>query len=58
MMDEIFDRNYQAGRAQFNADIDRGLARVSKVLGTSFKALHRVQWSAPWAANSKDVGHA
>ena len=49
MMDEIFDRNYQAGRADLNAGLDRLFARVGKELGSSFKALHRVQWDAPWA---------
>ena len=58
MMDEIFDRNYQAGRADLNAGLDRGFARIGKALGDSFRALHRIQWSAPWRANNRDVGHA
>ena len=43
MMDEIFDRNYQAGRADFNAGLDRGFARLGKALSASLGALHRVQ---------------
>ncbi len=57
MMDENFDRNYQAGRADLNAGLDRGFARIGSALSTSFRALHRIQWDAPWA-HSKDVGHA
>jgi len=26
MVDEIFDRTYQSGRAEFNAGLDRGFA--------------------------------
>jgi len=57
MMDEIFDRNYQAGRADLNAGLDRGFARIGNALSASLKALHRIEWNAPWA-DSKDVGHA
>ena len=48
MMDEIFDRNYQAGRAELNAGIDRALARLAKAVGDTFRSIHRVQFSAPW----------
>ena len=58
MMDEIFDRTYQAGRAEFNAGLDRGFARIGRALADSFNALHRIQWRAPWAPSSRDVGHA
>jgi hypothetical protein len=58
MMDEIFDRNYQAGRAEFNAGLDRGFVRMAKLLADSFEALHRVQWSAPWSHDPRHVGHA
>ena len=57
MMDELFDRNYQAGRSDFNAGLDRGFARIGGALSATFKALHRIQWSAPWA-QARDVGHA
>ncbi len=58
MMDEIFDRNYQAARADMNAGLDRGFARLGRALANSFRALHRVQWSAPWTPQSKDAGQA
>ena len=58
MQDEIFDRSYQAGRAQLNAGIDRAFAKIRRTLSDSFKVQHRLEWSAPWAANSKNVGRA
>ena len=54
MIDEIFDRTYQAGRADLNAGIDRGLQRIGAGIasrfGKSFEVFHRIQWSAPWAS--------
>ena len=62
MMDEIFDRQYQAGRADLNAGIDRLFTGVGRTIGEGLKALHRIEWSAPWApkaaASAKDVGCA
>ena len=58
MVDEIFDRGYQAGRADLNAGLDRAFAAIGRELGKSFAAIHRFEWSAPWAAKSKDVGCA
>jgi hypothetical protein len=55
MQDEIFDRQYQAGRAEFNAGIDRALAAIGQTIGDSLKALHRIEWDAPWAAKPKTV---
>ena len=50
MMDEIFDRTYQNGRADLNAGIDRAVTNVVTEFGKSLAALHRIEWSAPWAA--------
>jgi hypothetical protein len=54
MRDEIFDRNYQAGRADLNAGIDRAVQRIGGTVAKSFEVLHRIQWSAPWTSNSKN----
>jgi hypothetical protein len=48
MRDELFDRSYAAGRDQLNDGIDRLLHSMSQGLGASLKALHRIEWSAPW----------
>ena len=58
MMDEIFDRNYQQGRAGLNAGIDRAVATVIREFGKSFAALHRIEWSAPWAAPQRKTSSA
>jgi hypothetical protein len=55
MMDQIFDRTYQSGRAELNAGLDRGFARIADTIGKSLKTLHRIEWCAPWATDSRDV---
>jgi hypothetical protein len=53
MIDEIFDRTYQAGRADLNAGIGRALSALSRTIGHSCKVLHRIEWSAPWDQKTK-----
>ena len=53
MIDEIFDRNYQQGRAQLNDGIDRLFALIGRELGKSMNALHRSEWNAPWARSQR-----
>lgn len=53
MIDEIFDRTYQSGRASLNDGIDRGLSHLARTLGDSFRVLHRIEWSAPWQREAK-----
>ncbi len=48
MRDELFDRDYQAGRAAFHDGIARGLARIATTFGTGLTALNRRQFAAPW----------
>jgi hypothetical protein len=54
MVDEIFDRAYQAGRADLNAGLDRAFGRPGGTLARSLQVLHRIEWSAPWAGAPKD----
>ena len=58
MMDEIFDRTYQSGRANLNAGIDRGLAKLGRTLSDSFEVLHLIEWSAPWNPPKKPARRA
>ena len=44
MRDEMFDRDYQAGREALNDGIDRLLSGIGDV----FEALREAQFSAPW----------
>ena len=55
MIDEIFDRQYQAGRADLNAGLDRAFAAIGRGVGDTLKVLHRIEWDAPWAAKPKTV---
>lgn len=48
MVDEIFDRAYQAGRAELNAAIIGGFAQLGRAIGNSFEVLNRIEFSAPW----------
>ena len=62
MMDEIFDRQYQSGRNELNAGLDRAFGTVGREFRRTFQLFHDIQWSAPWlrkpATTSKDVGCA
>jgi len=53
MVDEIYDRHYQAGRAELNAALSRGFSQIGRLIGDSFKVLHRIEWSAPSEQKSK-----
>lgn len=44
MRDEIFDRDFQDGRADLFAGIDRLVHSVA----LAFTYLHHRQWDAPW----------
>ena len=44
MVDEIYDRGYQAGRSDLHNGIDRLLHRIA----TTFEAISRVQFKALW----------
>lgn len=48
MMDQHFDRQYQAGRAELNDGIDHLLSRLAREARVVFDAMHRIQFSAPW----------
>ena len=61
MIDEIFDRTYQNGRADLHRGVDQVVGAIARRLDDSLKVLHDLQWSAPWsprAATSKDAGCA
>ena len=44
MRDQIFDRDYAAGRDALNDGIDRLIASTAEV----FKSIARAQFAAPW----------
>jgi len=53
MIDEIFDRSYQASRSELNAAITGGLKRLGHAVGETFAVLNRIEYSAPWARPAK-----
>ena len=58
MVDEIYDRGYQAGRAELHAGIDRLIAKVRGIIVPALSAVHRLNWDAPWNAKSNDKAKA
>jgi len=44
MNDQIFDREYQAGRAALND----GLGRLFDGAGQALRVLHKINFDAPW----------
>ena len=48
MQEHFYDRYYQAGRADLHAGLDRGLEKLGHALSTTFNAIHRIQFAAPW----------
>ena len=53
MVDEIFDRGYQAARSELNASVSKAFGELARTIGESMSALHRIEWSAPWVAPKK-----
>jgi hypothetical protein len=49
MVDELFDRQYRAGRAELNSALLDFIRRFGKAVGESFAVLNRIEYSAPWA---------
>jgi hypothetical protein len=49
MVDEIFDRHYQASRQDLNVAILAGVRRVANAIAQAFEVLNRIEYSAPWA---------
>lgn len=58
MRDELYDRDYQAGRAELNAGIDRLVHAIGNTVLVAFEALHRAEWSAPWKTKDDRAGLA
>ena len=50
MVDELFDRGYQAARADLNGGIATAFSAAARAIRQSFEVLHRIEWSAPWAS--------
>ncbi len=58
MMDEIYDRTYQSGRAELNGGIDHLVDRMSRTVATAFRVLNRIEFDAPWSKRGRGPGCA
>ena len=48
MHDQIFDREYQAGRAALNDSLARLITQLTDGAGQSLRVLHKINFDAPW----------
>jgi hypothetical protein len=53
MIDEIFDRNYQAGRNELNAALLGAISRFGHAVSNAFTVLNRIEYSAPWTLKQR-----
>ena len=57
MVDEIYDRHYQAARNELNASLSRGFARLGHAMANAFQVLNRIEYDSPWIAKAKRSIH-
>ena len=57
MIDEHFDRQYQAGREALNASLAHALSRFGQAIGKAFQILNKIEYRAPWTASGECVRH-
>jgi hypothetical protein len=50
MVDEIFDRDYQAAREDLNASIRGAFGKFGQAVSDVFEVLVKIEYQAPWAA--------
>lgn len=55
MIDEMYDRAYQHGRAALNRDLAAASDKVASKFGETLRTLNRIQWSAPWKKSEKST---
>jgi hypothetical protein len=58
MIDEIFDRGYQAGRADLNSGLGFVFSEIGAAANNAFKVLHRIEFDAPWLARRRKPSRA
>lgn len=52
MVDELYDRQYQAKRSELNASIYSAASKFAAGLANAFKVLNRIEYSSPWKTSS------
>ena len=58
MIDEIYDRAFQAGRADLNRGLGAIFTGIRNGLRPVLAALHRIEWDAPWETKSRPKAKA
>jgi hypothetical protein len=53
MIDEFYDRQYQAHREALNDSILGVFRRFGAAAGNAFEVLNRIEYSSPWATTSR-----
>ena len=53
MIDDLFDRDYQAGRTELDVALSISAARQ---FANAFKVLNRIEYSAPWQSKRTRAG--
>jgi hypothetical protein len=53
MVDEIYDRGYQAGRAELHDGMDALVRKIRNAFAPALSAIHHFEWDAPWDAKAK-----
>ncbi len=57
MIDETYDRNYQAARNDLNAAIARSFGRLGHAMANAFQVLNRIEYESPWSSKSERPLH-
>ena len=52
MVDEIYDRGYQAARADLNAAFVAFGSKVRSTITPALSAIYHFEWDAPWAGKA------
>ena len=55
MVDEMFDRQYQAGRNEMNAGIANAFGRFGHAIHDAFEVLVKIEYQSPWTAKQKRI---
>lgn len=58
MIDEIYDRGYQAGRGELNRGISALASKLRNAVVPALSAIYRFEWEAPWNAKPSDKAKA
>lgn len=53
MIDEIYDRGYQAGRTELHDGIEALVHKFGGIISPALAAIHRFEWDAPWLKPSR-----